>query len=339
MNELIIKKQKEIEATLKEAYKIQEEVEEISKLVLNIAENYKQTGDGFKKSSKDFGNYTTSIFKYYKKDNAEIIGQTVELGLDLLGNSINIFSKIYYSVKLGLMKKKFLPLKKQIAKEKKDNLERLYNNIIKNKNEIFYQTCKNEAKNIPNFNDLQNIEEVKKSFYLIFECYFIYRHLDSVCSYFLAEFYAWLKGKNESKKTLETADVIYENCIKELIGWSNFPNKNDFEYIENNISIGTILLLTEKNIFKHAKNCREVNELSYFIAKKRVNVFFCFNFSKYKNFNLFYKNILKQSKFIKKYIIILFSKRIIPIIFTFIGIIIGVFLFKKIVFIILSAFV
>ncbi len=242
------KNQEQIDQALKDALTLQKELSEINRMAAKVSDKFTEIGSNIKRSSKELNKLTKTIagFTKYKKD-AEIIGDLTEIGLDAIGTITDKMGSWFAERKKNKKLNELLPYKKKLASEKIDFLNTTLPKISKDKYKMI-RICKNDAPTILDYNDTNRLELVKEGLHNGFEAYFILENLERVCIFMKAEFNAWLQEKHQSNLISPNAKITFRNCVKQLVEWSKLPeNKIDYSLITS-LSVGSILLLTNKEI-------------------------------------------------------------------------------------------
>jgi len=295
----IEKKEKQINDFLKEALDLQREIEEVNRLAAQVSEKFQNFGGGIKKSSKDFGEIARIIASGNSKHkkNADIIGDLTEISVDILGNLTGIFGKWWGNRKKNKELKKLLPAKQELARNKLNVITKTIPKLTRSKAQVL-KICKTDANLVIDFNDTKRFKQIKTGIKKGFEAFFTFENLEQTCKYMEKEFHAWINGKHYSDMEKPESSIVFANCVGKLIEWSDIPNPESAYLLPEKLSVGGILLLTDKELSEASKMDSKINRLSTKIASAKIKSSLLPFGKRSKLFKSYYNNLLIDSNII-----------------------------------------
>lgn len=305
--DIVQKKKEETEKLIKDALDLKAQVDEIVRLAAQYSEKFEEIGQktakvfesagklvnskGTKKLAKTLlKNTKYSTFSKDSKlmnDTADLAGQALVGIGNVVGAGISKVGDWWAKRKENKQLAVLLPKKQELARNKKESILRRLPQIEKDKHRI-YDACKSEVSVVIDYNDKQRFDYVYKSTFELFEAHFIFEHCFHLCHFILDEFDAWLKGEHYSETEMKEEYLIYNECVGNLVNWSNLPGKAGYD-LPSKLSMGGNLLLGHEKIVDYSFQYDEVDNLGKMVANtKLLSSFIPFGsdrqkFSKYFN--------------------------------------------------------
>ncbi len=281
---LIEKKQAEVEILLRDVRSIQEEINQILEMTKKVSEKMAEIGNNVIKAAPNIGNLAKIIAKGTKfKGASKEIGAVAGLITEQVGRGLAKAGEWYAERKQRKLNEKMLSKKQEIAKEKKASIERLLPKITSDKEKIA-NFCKMEINgNITDY-EPNRLDSVFRSAKELFEGYFILNHCKEISEYMLAEFEAWLRGEHESDKEYLDSSIVYLSSVGNLVSWSSLPTSNAGFSIFDKLTIGSGLLLKDKDIVEYSSSFEEVSNISKWLISNKTKAYLLPFSSKAKKF-------------------------------------------------------
>ncbi len=275
------KKQEEIKLLLKDAFEIKEEMQKIMKLTAEVSAKFSQVGD----SIINLSNNISKTSKQFGK-NTDYIGS----GAMLVGSAVKLGGQLWAKYKENKLNKQMLPKKREIATAKIEIIRTLRKRVLK-EHEMLEKFCLQEANKISDVGNNEKYDILQKGMKELLETYFIFKHLLHISVFFISEFEAWLANSHESGYQLLSGTDIYQECVNKVIENSKFPENA----IQNEISMGAVLALSDEKVSKYAIQNEKITNYSKIISKNRIQNSLLFFTKNAGGFNAFYKNYIKYS--------------------------------------------
>lgn len=299
MENMIQKKQAQIEILLKDALDIQQQVEDISAMAEQVSEKFAEIGSNIQNSSKIVGKFAKSISKKSKyKNMSKDIGDITELGVNLLGKGVSKAGDWWADRKERKMLETLLPKKQELAKEKISAIQRIIPKIEKDKERVI-NFIKSEVILQIDFDETDRFDMLMDSSRQIFEAYYIFEQSDVMCKFLFEEFNAWLKGEHFSNYMMPEQDDIVYSCINNLASWSKFDRLEIDYKLPNNINIGNYLLLLDDDISEFTYENPELVDLMKKASKKAIRTKFSLSNNSKERYNRFFNQVLLKNDKVK----------------------------------------
>ncbi|HPO63068.1 MAG TPA: hypothetical protein PK762_08300 [Candidatus Kapabacteria bacterium] len=298
---------------LKEAFELQEQMNEITDMVFQVSERFENIAKNIKNNSETVGKVAKNIVKLTKYSKyAGPAGFLASTGANLLSSGVSSIGKWFSDKKEKKLLAEALPRKQQIASEKKDVLLRMIPRLNKEKNNVI-EFCKNEAATILTIEEIDRFDLISTSAKNIFEAYYIFEHIEIWCKFFLKEFDAWLKGNHYSNEQTPDDELTYFKCVNDFIKWSKLPLFIKPTEIPGKVSVGGLLLFSDEDFFEYAKYNEDYKKFTLRIAKAKVSTYLLPFSNKSKIYNSYFNEFFRKNKLVfmfvqkKKSRLILFS--------------------------------
>lgn len=285
-------KQREINQYLAEAENMLSDVREIEELCNQYSDRFKVFSGAFHR-----------IGEKMIQDGSTLRDGLIGAGSILVGGVIDWFAESSAEKKRKEALAKLLPKKQEIARAKISYINAQIPKM-QEYSALFQKHCKEEAGVCYRDREEGEMLQLEKNIIQIFELYQKFTFIYRVCLFFKSEFHAWLRGDIESKSEVVDYNMVYYDCVNDLMNWSRIPYKRKkwvrmfgqvYSYPNKNRiypSMGMIALFRDETINLYANMNTDFN--TYALSVSHI-----MNPPLTKSEKTFYNKYMRKSAFIK----------------------------------------